>query len=135
MICQAKILEKYHSLKVQETSINYLTVNMAGHRGIRGLQQIVLGPDYEVETGKFDTIEYQGFNISIIDDIDDIDDIDGDELETLEYMNEKTGKYKVPIKKSLARVMSATDSFLWEEQYDASQEETTAFDIPAVVFL
>ena len=88
--------------------------------------------DYEVETGKFDTIEYPSFNISIIDDIDDID---GDELETLEYMNEKTGKYKVPIKKSLARVMSATDSFLWEEQYDASQEETTAFDIPCSLLI
>lgn len=33
----SKNLRKYHSLKVQETSINYLTVNMAGHRGIRGL--------------------------------------------------------------------------------------------------
>ena len=50
-------------------------------------------------------------------------------------MNEKTGKYKVPIKKSLARVMSATDSFLWEEQYDASQEETTAFDIPCSLLI
>lgn len=85
--------------------------------------------DYEVETGKFDTIEYPSFNISIIDDIDD------DELETLEYMNENTEKYKVPIKKSLARVMSATDSFLWEEQYDASQKETTSFDIPCSLLI
>ena len=85
--------------------------------------------DYEVETGKFDTIEYPNFNISIIDDIN------GDEFETLEYKNEKTEKYKVPIKKSIARIMSTIDRFLCEGQYDASQEESTSFDIPCSLLI
>lgn len=76
--------------------------------------------DYEVETGEFNTIEYPDINISYFDD---------NKLE-VESVDAKTKKVKVPIRKSLAKVMPTTDRFLWEEQYDASQNETTSFDVP-----
>ena len=39
-------------------------------------------------------------------------------------------KYYLPIRKTIGRIIIASNYFLWEEEYDASQEEATAFYIP-----
>ena len=39
-------------------------------------------------------------------------------------------KYYLPIRKTIGSIIIASNYFLWEEEYDASQEEATAFYIP-----
>ncbi len=41
---------------------------------------------------------------------------------------------QIPVNKTIVRVVRANNSFTWEEQHDASQEETTSFDIHLVYF-
>ncbi|MGG5343968.1 NACHT domain-containing protein [Enterococcus sp. AZ192] len=81
--------------------------------------------NYKVETGEFETVEYPDIRISIINDFDDEEDDD-----LIEHDEVKYSKYKKPIRKLLAKVMRSSNKFLWEEQYDASQNEATSFDIP-----
>lgn len=81
--------------------------------------------DYEVETGNFETVRLPNFRTYIIDDF-----YDGENEQSVEHNQVKYKEYKKPIKKLLAKVMNASNRFLWEEQYDASQNEATSFDMP-----
>lgn len=79
---------------------------------------------YKIETGEFETIEIEHpeIKISIINDF-------GEEEEE-EVLIEYDQEYKRPIQRLLAKVMRSSSNFLWEEQYDASQNEATSFGIP-----
>ncbi|WP_076648268.1 NACHT domain-containing protein [Latilactobacillus sakei] len=73
--------------------------------------------NYEVETGELQTVNSPDINIYI-------DDFDGGQAK-VKYTEES-----IPIRKTLAKVMKASNNFLWEEEYDASQNEATTFGIP-----
>lgn len=77
--------------------------------------------DYKVETGEIKKVKYPSIELPIIDDISEKDD--SQLLKHEEY-------HDMPIRKTLAKVMKAANKFYWEEQYDASQVESTIFDIP-----
>lgn len=79
--------------------------------------------DYKRETGEFETVKYPDYN-DYFDDLDGIEKISNGES-SIRYK-----EFNRPIKEVIAKVMPASSRFLWEEQYDASQNEATAFDIP-----
>lgn len=77
--------------------------------------------DFEVESDEFiiETIEYP-----------DLSALYSKDYNLDNGMPLKVEEIKVPQEKVLAKVMQATNGFLWEEQYDASQDEATSFEVP-----
>lgn len=72
--------------------------------------------DCEVDTGKME---------EVIQELSELPE----ELKKLFGFLEKE-KYYLPIRKSIGSIITASNYFLWEEEYDASQEEATGFYIP-----
>ncbi|WP_314087236.1 hypothetical protein [Pseudolactococcus chungangensis] len=77
--------------------------------------------DYEIESDKFEIVEYPDYE-SIIKGFTEKGE------NQLEVHNKS--KYKKPISKLLAKVMKSFNRFLWEEEYDSSQNEATSFEVP-----
>ncbi|MDN5412480.1 MAG: hypothetical protein L0F95_08775, partial [Lactococcus sp.] len=79
--------------------------------------------EYERETGEFEIVRYPDFS-NYFNDLD----------ETKKTYNKESSivykEFNRPIKEVIVKVMPAFTRFLWEEQYDASQNEATLFDIP-----
>ena len=80
--------------------------------------------DYEVKSDEFEIVEYPEFESIIKDFIEK----GGSQLDL--HDKSKYKKYKKPIPKLLAKVMKSFNGFLWEEQYDTSQNEATSFEVP-----
>lgn len=79
--------------------------------------------DYKRETGEFETVKYPDYS-DYFDDLDGIEKISNGES-SITYK-----EFNRPIKEAIAKVMPASSRFLWEEEYDTSQSEATAFDVP-----
>ena len=82
--------------------------------------------DYEVKIGEKITTKCK----SSFPNFDKLfEDIDNNESATLLF-EEKEYEFTEEVTKVLGQVMPAYSRLLWEEEYDASQEETTSFDLP-----
>lgn len=80
--------------------------------------------DYEVETGNYKTELIPSMVIKISGDKDNN-----------EVIIEAEEEISVPEEKLLAKVLPAVDRFLWEEQYDASKNDSIAFYVPCSMLL
>ncbi|WP_080146958.1 ATP-binding protein [Marinilactibacillus piezotolerans] len=80
--------------------------------------------DYSAETGEFETVKYPEIEIPIIYNFDE-EDMQPDENDEIKFK-----ECKRPIQKLIAKVMRTSNRFLWEEQYDASQNKATSFNMP-----
>lgn len=78
--------------------------------------------EYEGDTGKFESKEYTFMKSHFNSD---------DEF----IFKEVTEKIKKPIKKKIADILPTSLHFLWEQQYDASQKESTNFTIPSAYLI
>ena len=86
--------------------------------------------EYEVQTGEKRITKHKGR----IPNLDALfkrysGDVEDEKLPIITY-EEKEWESTEEVTEVLGRVMTAYSELLWEEQYDASQEETTSFDIP-----
>jgi len=79
--------------------------------------------DYEIDTDEKIVTKHSGSIPKIMSLLSE----DDDDVLTFE---EKEWEQVEIVKKILGRVMPTYSRILWEEQYNASQEETTSFDIP-----
>lgn len=78
----------------------------------------------EIDTGKYRTVKE-------IYEMPDFENIQYDETGKIMIpMVEKEFEKQIPEDVIVVDVMPAYSTVLWEEQYDASQEETTSFNIP-----
>ncbi len=89
--------------------------------------------EYEVETEETETVKYTNWILpewgyhpeTLIDDNDESDNMGF-------FLTEKEYECQRPIKKTIGNILPSYSSFSWDAEYDASQEETTSFDIPCV---
>ncbi len=92
--------------------------------------------DYEIEIPEEDTT---AANTAVADEplvlLGDLMDC-GEDIDIITQVNEDDQfKFEEPEKHTIGKIMPAYSCFLWEEQYDASQEDTTSFDIPCKAIL
>lgn len=82
--------------------------------------------DYEEETGEKIIKKHSGKLPKVVSK----KNIEGDEIDEIILFEEQEWEQVEIVKKQIGQVMPTSSRILWEEQYDASQEDATAFDIP-----
>lgn len=83
--------------------------------------------DYEVETGAFETVKYPSFDEKYL-----FMDFNEDETEAKDNEDSEV-RYQtrdIPIRELLAKVLPTSVRYLWESEYDSSQDDITAFEVP-----
>lgn len=83
--------------------------------------------DYEIETGDFETVKNQ-YRVPIID-------FDEEEIDDSSFEKNVYREYKKPILKTIAKILKASNDFLWEQEYDASQENSTRYKVPCSLLI